>query len=119
MRFFVIIIFLSVSIPVLAQTTHTNQDSSKVVKIVDPWLGFDKVQHFTFSFLWTLSSQYILENKIEIHDNNAIYLSCGSAFSAGLLKEFHDQQKRHGFFSKRDLIANSLGILCAITVIML
>ncbi|NQV38607.1 MAG: DUF2279 domain-containing protein [Candidatus Marinimicrobia bacterium] len=119
MRFFVIIIILSVTTPSSAQTHYTTQDNSKAVQVVDPWFGFDKVQHFTFSFLWTLSSQYIIENKMEIDDNNVIFLSSGSAFSAGLLKEFYDQRKPQGYFSKRDLVANSLGVMCAVAVIMM
>ncbi len=119
MRFFVIIIILSVLTPSSAQTLYATQDSSKASQVVDPWFGFDKVQHFTFSFLWTLSSQYMLENKMEIDDNSVIYLSSGSAFSAGLIKEINDQRKPQGYFSKRDLVANSLGIVCAVAVIMM
>ncbi len=34
----------------------------------DRWLGFDKAQHAAFSFLWTLSSQYTLVNKLDVSD---------------------------------------------------
>ena len=34
----------------------------------DSWTSFDKLQHFTFSFLWVLSTQYILVNKFEIEN---------------------------------------------------
>ena len=111
-----IVLLLSVS---SAQTLDPAPDSTRTDQIVDPWFGFDKVQHFTFSFLWTLSSQYVIETKMEIHNNRTIYYSAGSAFSIGLLKEFHDKDKPGGFFSKRDLIADGLGIICGVIIILI
>ena len=35
------------------------------------------------------------------------------SFSAGLLKEVHDNSIKNGFFSKKDMVANSFGILFA------
>ena len=83
----------------------------------DAWFAFDKVQHFTFSFLWTLSSQYILENKCNQKGPGTIGLATGSALSAGLAKECYDRSKPNGYFSKRDMVADIVGILCAVIVI--
>jgi len=90
------------------------QDS---IIVEDKWLAFDKVQHFTYSFLWTLSSQYILVNNMNFDERNAIHYSVLSSASAGVMKEMYDMQKPKGYLSKKDLFANSLGIVLACLVI--
>ncbi|MFQ5571877.1 MAG: hypothetical protein ACE5G0_19535, partial [Rhodothermales bacterium] len=45
----------------------------------DPWLGLDKVQHATFGFLWTLGSQYVLVNKIDVSERRALPFSLASS----------------------------------------
>ncbi len=87
---------------------------------VDPWLSYDKVQHLTFSFLWTLSSQYALEQKAGWPPGRAWPLAAGTAAAAGLVKELYDWKvgpSRH--FSYRDLVADGLGIALAVGVIFL
>ena len=91
-----------------------NEDSTRVE---DRWFAFDKVQHFTYSFLWTLSSQYIMVNNMNINEENALPFSVVSSVSAGIMKENYDMKKPKGFFSKKDLVANCLGILLACVVI--
>jgi len=90
------------------------QDS---IIVEDKWLAFDKVQHFTYSFLWTLSSQYILVNNMNFDERDAIHYSVLSSSSAGVMKEMYDMQKPKGYLSKKDLFANSLGIVLACLVI--
>lgn len=90
------------------------QDS---IIVGDKWLTFDKVQHFTYSFLWTLSSQYILVNNMNFYERDAIHYSVFSSASAGVMKEIYDMQKPKGYLSKKDLLANSLGIVLACLVI--
>ena len=90
------------------------QDS---IIVEDKWLAFDKVQHFTYSFLWTLSSQYILVNNMNFDERDAIHYSVFSSASAGVMKEIYDMQKPKGYLSKKDLFANSLGIVLACLVI--
>ena len=90
------------------------QDS---IIVEDKWLAFDKVQHFTYSFLWTLSSQYILVNNMNFDERDAIHYSVLSSASAGVMKEMYDMQKPKGYLSKKDLFANSLGIVLACLVI--
>lgn len=87
---------------------------------VDPWLGFDKVQHLTFSFLWTIGTQYVLVNKASWSESGALPVSVGASAAAGLAKEYYDWRigSRH-FFSRRDLAADALGILLATGVILL
>lgn len=85
----------------------------------DPWIANDKLQHLTFSFLSTLSGQYVLTTKFHWHHSYGPLLVSSSATSAlGIGKEFYD--KRHeGRFSFRDLAADGIGILLASGLILL
>lgn len=86
----------------------------------DRWFAFDKVQHTTFRFLWTLGTQYTLENKAEWSHNGALPVSLCSGAAVGLAKELYDWQigpTRH--FSKRDLVADALGLVLAAGLIAL
>lgn len=85
----------------------------------DPWLGFDKVQHLTFSFLWTLSSQYAFVNKFGASEPRALPLSLASGATIGLSKEWYDRRYGSGLFSVRDLVADAVGLALAAGVILL
>ena len=86
----------------------------------DPWLGFDKVQHAAFSFLWTLGSQYTLVNKMDLSEGRALPFSMGSGAAVGLAKEVYDWQRgSHRTFSYRDLAADAFGIVLAAGLISL
>ena len=63
---------------------HVKEDSTK---IEDEWLAFDKVQHFTYSLLWTLSTQYVLVNNMNMKEEDALPFSVISSLSAGIMKE--------------------------------
>ena len=93
---------------------HVKEDSTK---IEDEWLAFDKVQHFTYSLLWTLSTQYVLVNNMNMKEEDALPFSIISSLSAGIMKERLDMKKPKGYFSKKDMVANCLGILLAVVVI--
>lgn len=86
----------------------------------DRWLGFDKAQHAAFSFLWTLSSQYTLVNKIDVSEGRALPVAVGSSAFFGLAKEVYDWRLgpyRH--FSYRDLVADAFGVALAAGLILL
>ena len=86
----------------------------------DRWLGFDKVQHATFSFLWTLGSQYTLVNKISLSEKEALPVSIGSAVAVGVSKELYDEYVTPGNrLSYRDLAADAAGIALAVVLILL
>lgn len=85
----------------------------------DPWLGFDKVQHLTVSFLWTLGTQYALVNKVSLRERQALPFSIGSSAIAGVGKEWYDLHHGRRYFSRRDLVADAIGILLATGVILL
>ncbi|NOZ03985.1 MAG: hypothetical protein GXO92_05190 [FCB group bacterium] len=103
------------SIPALKQDSIAVKDSSEQQ---DPWFAFDKVQHFTFSFLWVLSTQYILVNKMHLEETEALPLSLTSSAIAGLGKELYDARKPNGWFSRRDLVADGCGTLLASAIIL-
>ena len=86
----------------------------------DRWLGRDKVQHAAFSFLWTLSSQYTLVNKLDVSERGALPFSAGSGALLGLAKELYDGSTApRNYFSYRDLVADAFGISLALGLILL
>ncbi len=86
----------------------------------DPWLAFDKVQHFSFSLLITVGSQYALVNKLNMREHPALPISMLTSASVGLAKELYDlHYGPHRYFSQRDLVANAAGILVAAGFILL
>jgi len=84
----------------------------------DPWLGRDKMQHLAFSFLLTVGSQYVLVNKSGRTEMQALPLSVSGTAAVGLAKELYDRHKPRGFFSTRDLVADGVGILLAVGLIV-
>ena len=86
--------------------------------VQDSWIGFDKIQHATFSFLWVLGIQYIAVNKSGLDENEAFQISFSSSASLGFLKEICDRKKPGGHFCKKDLIANGLGLVLATAIVL-
>jgi len=80
---------------------------------IDEWFAIDKVQHFMYSAFVSFGTQYVLVNKIQMDENAALPLSSLFSFSAGFLKEINDNRSKNGFFSKKDMVANSFGIVFA------
>ncbi len=86
----------------------------------DPWLAYDKVQHVTFSFLWTLGSQYTLEQKVGWQRGQALPVAVGATMVVGMAKELYDWKVGPSRrFSYRDLVADGLGIVLAVGFILL
>ena len=86
----------------------------------DPWLGTDKVLHAAFSFLWTLSCQYALVNKLDRSERRAWPPCAGSGAALGLAKEIYDGTRApRNVFSPRDLAADAVGLVLAVGVIHL
>ncbi|NND70977.1 MAG: hypothetical protein HKN43_05305 [Rhodothermales bacterium] len=85
----------------------------------DPWLAMDKFQHVVFSFFITTGSQYGLVNKIDLRERNALPFSVGISAAAGLSKEMYDRRSTSGTFSRRDLVADGLGIILAAGLILI
>lgn len=76
----------------------------------DRWFARDKLQHVVFSGLWTLSTQYVLVNKAGWTERSALPASIASSATIGLTKELYDASRPDGTASRKDLVANAVGI---------
>ena len=85
----------------------------------DKWFAIDKVQHFSYSCLVSLGTQYILVNKMGKDETSALPVSLGISFTAGITKEIQDSKSKYGFFSRKDLVANTMGIIFSVIIISL
>ena len=86
----------------------------------DPWLGRDKVLHAGFSFLTTLSAQYVLESKLDTSRGGALPVAAGVVLGLGLAKEVADSRRPVApLFSTRDLVADAVGVALAVGLILL
>ena len=86
----------------------------------DRWWARDKAKHVAFSFLWTLSTQYVLVDKAGWSNEKALPASVGVTVTIGLSKEVYDWRYSPARrFSEKDLVANAVGILAAVGIILL
>ena len=108
-RGILIIFFISFSYCSKDTSVVSLEDNARI----DEWFAIDKAQHFMYSTFVALGSQYALVNKLQMKEETALPISSLLSFSAGLLKEINDKKGRNGFFSKKDMIANSFGIFFA------
>tara|TARA_B100000700_G_C14832217_1_gene755107 strand:- start:482 stop:868 length:387 start_codon:yes stop_codon:yes gene_type:complete len=97
---------------------NEKKDSVKIVNRSDRWLAIDKLQHFSYSCLISLGCQYVLVNKFNNGEKDALPLSSSLSFSAGLLKELNDNRGKNGYFSIKDMVANLAGITVAAIIIL-
>ena len=98
----------------------TPEPPAVVVVRADRWWARDKLQHFTFSFLWALGSQYVFTDKVGWSDRAALPASAASTAAVGLAKEVYDARFDEGNrFSRRDLVADGAGLALAVVVILL
>ena len=107
---FSLVLFLLLLTPVLAIEKDQPQDK---------WFAIDKVQHFSYSCLVSLGTQYILVNKMGKDEISALPVSLGMSFTAGITKEIQDSKSKNGFFSRKDLVANIMGIIFSVIIISL
>ena len=110
---------------IISSTTLSAKDNSQDNRNLltskykkDPWIGIDKVQHFLYSIFISFGTQYILVNKLNMIEKKAVILSSSLSFIAGYSKEVLDKKSSQNFFSKKDMVANTLGILCATLIIL-
>ena len=107
---FGLIFFFLLLTPVLANEKDQPQDK---------WFAIDKVQHFSYSCLVSLGTQYVLVNKMGKDETSALPVSLGMSFTAGITKEIQDSKSKNGFFSRKDLVANTMGIIFSVIIISL
>lgn len=101
------------AIPVWAQ-----EPIADTTQIEDPWLGFDKAQHVAVSFCSVLALQYIGVNKFDLQERTALPVSVGFTAILGLTKEIRDLKRQSRHFSRRDLVANGVGLILASAVVL-
>ena len=85
----------------------------------DKWLAIDKVQQFSYRCIVSLGAQYVLVNKMGKDETSALPVSLGISFTAGITKEIQDSKSKNGFFSRKDVVANSMGIIFSVIIILL
>ena len=86
----------------------------------DPWFGRDKVLHAGFSFLTTLSAQYVLQAKLEASRDEALPVAAGVTLGLGVAKEVADSRRPiNPLFSTRDIVADAVGVALAVGLILL
>ena len=116
------LLFTCMLTPVSAQENKPTIDTSDQInnyKMQDKWIAIDKVQHFSYSCFISLGIQYVLVNKMEMDETAALPVSLGISFTAGITKEIQDSKSENGFFSRKDLVANGLGIILSAIIILL
>ena len=116
------LLFACMLTPVSAQENKPTIDTSDQInnyKMQDKWFAIDKVQHFSYSCLISLGIQYVLVNKMEMDETATLPVSLGISFTAGITKEIQDSKSKNGFFSRKDLGANGLGIILSAIIILL
>ena len=116
------LLFACMLTPVSAQENKPTIDTSDQInnyKMQDKWIAIDKVQHFSYSCFISLGIQYVLVNKMEMDETAALPVSLGISFTAGITKEIQDSKSKNGFFSRKDLVANGLGIILSAIIILL
>ena len=116
------LLFTCMLTPVSAQENKPTIDTSDQInnyKMQDKWFAIDKVQHFSYSCLISLGIQYVLVNKMEMDETAALPVSLGISFTAGITKEIQDNKSKNGFFSRKDLVVNGLGIILSAIIILL
>ena len=99
------------------EVSSQTADQKEKVKRVDKWFTIDKLQHFSYSCLISLGCQYVLVNKYDNSESDALPISTTLSFAAGLSKELNDSRGRNGFFSVKDMVANCAGLIIASAII--
>ena len=110
-----IFLFIWLVIPAALSSTP---DSLQTTPSHDPWLAYDKVLHFGISCSLVLSTQYVLENTLDIDRETALPAGVTVSAANGVVKEYWDK-KMGSFFSRRDLIADAAGILVGVLIIVM
>jgi len=108
---------LAISIIIIFNICFAQSAQSDSLNMSHKIIGFDKIQHAAFSCLWTLSSQYVLENKSGFSEQKTLPYSAGSSALLGIAKELNDVQTKEKPFDWGDMIANGIGIAIAVMII--
>lgn len=83
----------------------------------DAWLSPDKGQHLIGSMMSTIAAAKFMQKFHHATKKKSRYVAAGFSLSLGTLKEFHDSFRPHGFFSRKDLAADVMGIFLGMIII--
>lgn len=101
-----------------AQTLPADSSIVKSMpRMSDPWFGKDKADHVMLSAALTAVQYYGLHRELELSSRRSLRTAALSTLAVGVAKEIYDATARKRFASKKDLVADVLGI--AITVILI
>jgi uncharacterized protein YfiM (DUF2279 family) len=113
MRYLMLAI-LAASLCSAAEIKTNCSDSLAVVSMAeagpDKWFGKDKADHFFASTLITALTYYAAKKELHYSALAAANTAFGVAFTIGISKEAFDHISRTGIASKKDLLADILGI---------
>ena len=119
LHLFLYVFIVLFSTPMLARENLQDNPNPLISEYKkDSWIGIDKVQHFMYSLSVSFGAQYILVNKFNLVEKKAVPISSSLSFIAGYSKEILDKKSSKNFFSKKDMVVNSLGILFATLIIL-
>lgn len=101
-----------------AQTPAADSAAAKQrLRANDPWLGKDKADHLMLSAALTAAQYYALHRELEMPSRRSLQAAVISTAAIGIAKEIYDATARKRFASKKDLIADVLGM--ALTVVLI
>jgi uncharacterized protein YfiM (DUF2279 family) len=119
----VVIIFLLLSLLLsLCQQTDaldkskSHRRESKVKKVEDKWLGWDKAGHFLISGFLAGASYSIYHLSFNNDKESSIYFASIFTLSLGFGKEISDMRKPKDKFSYKDAIFDILGTSAGILI---
>lgn len=83
----------------------------------DSWLAKDKADHLMLSAALTAAQYYALHREANMSSRRSLQTAVAGTALIGVAKEIYDATARKRFASKKDLIADALGI--ALTVVLI
>lgn len=100
-----------------AQSPADSSIAEQVQRMNDPWFGRDKADHLMLSAALTAAQYYALHRELEMSSRRSLQAAVISTAVIGVAKEIYDATARKRFASKKDLIADVLGIALAVVLI--
>ncbi|PIS27988.1 MAG: hypothetical protein COT43_07595 [Candidatus Marinimicrobia bacterium CG08_land_8_20_14_0_20_45_22] len=83
----------------------------------DPWLGLDKLKHFTSAVYMTMTAYYVQSRIANKSRNASENVSTMMTVTLGVSKEIFDTRKKDGFFSWKDVLFDVAGTAVALVFI--
>lgn len=118
LRLMMLTFFASLPVSAFAQTPAADTSIVKdTQRASDSWLGKDKADHLTLSAALTAAQYYALHRELEMPSRRSLQAAVVSTALIGVAKEIYDATARKRFASKKDLVADVLGI--AFTVVLI